>query len=345
MALLSRFRRYARPAFLLGIAVMLIGPRRASAQNSSPAPSAGQGQASSTAQVPARQSEPPAQPSLGDLARTERANQAARKQTKVFTNDNLPAAAGNLTVLGPPEGQGAAEAAAGKHGERHAKHDEQDYRARALQFHERLDIDRRELEVLQQSLGQNQVQYYPDPSQAMEQQHSREDIDRVRQEVDQKQQQVEADQQAISDLEDQLRRDGGDPTWLEPGPSGGASRAIEPDLSGVARGSEEYWRRRFQAARETLARAREQRQLAEDELRLLQSQQAHDWGTPAGATLTPKIADKQSELESKQADEAQAQQELDSLESAFRQSGALEEWSKPADAAPDSFRPQQGPDR
>lgn len=257
-------------------------------------------------------------PSLGELAQRQRADHAkdSGKPVKTYTNDNLPGG-GNLTIIASPEG-GSGANTNGKPETVQRNHDEKYYRDRAQELKNQFEIHQRELDVLQQELGENQVQYYSNPSQGLQQQYSREDINGDRTAIDQKQQQVNADQQAISDLEDDLRREGGDPQWLETEGPQATTPAVKVDLSGTQKGSEEYWRRRFNAAREALASAQEQRQVADDELRLLQSQQAHDWGTATAESAEPKIAEKQKEVDAKRAAEAQAQQELDSLENEFR---------------------------
>jgi len=291
------------------------------------------------------QQEPSSEPSLGELARKQRVVQAtnAAKSPKIYTNDNLPAAAGNLTILQTSGVKGEAEAAAGKPAVSAAKRGEDYYRTRQSELRERLDLHQRELDVLQQKLGQHQVQYYSNPSEALQQQYSREDINSLQAAIDDKQQQVDADQQALDDLGDELRRQGGDPGWPKAEASA-AQPAAQLDLSGVQKGSEEYWRLRFKAAREALARAQAERQLAEDELGLLQSQQAHDWGTPAAASADAPIATKRDEVASKREAEAQAQHELDAIESEFEQSGAPQEWSKPEGANPDGSAIPQKPD-
>jgi hypothetical protein len=285
------------------------------------------------------------QPSLADLAREQRALQATKpaQPLKIYTNDNLPSAAGNLTILGTPEMKGGAEAAAGKPDVSTAKHGEEYYRAREHELRALLDVHQRELEVLQQRLGQNQVEYYSNPSEALQQQYSREDINRLQAAIDQKQQQVDADRQALTDLEDDLRRQGGDSGWLN-AEAPATQPAARPDLSGVQKGSEEYWRLRFKAAREALAHAQEARQLAEDELGLLQSQQAHDWGTPAAASADSRIEEKRNEVASKREAESEAQQQLEALEKEFQQSGAPDEWNKPDAASPIGSVLRQKPD-
>ncbi|MFZ3364394.1 MAG: hypothetical protein WA153_13190, partial [Candidatus Acidiferrales bacterium] len=57
------------------------------------------------------------------------------------------------------------------------------------------------------------VQYYPDPTQALMQSVTREDLTKKQAAIDAKQKQLDADKQALSDLEDELRKAGGDPAW------------------------------------------------------------------------------------------------------------------------------------
>ena len=68
--------------------------------------------------------------------------------------------------------------------------------------------------MLQQKLGQNQTQYYPDPNKTLQQEYSREDINKLTADIDAKKQQIADDEKAIEDLHDQLRHEGGDPSWL-----------------------------------------------------------------------------------------------------------------------------------
>jgi hypothetical protein len=329
MAPMSMSRFGIHLTLLASLGLTLSSACFASSQGTAPASTTHRDEPASQAEPKPKERMSP--PSLGELARQQRAHEADRKPAVVYTNDNLPAG-GSLTVLGSPRSGNAQEASA--QADQQGKPGEHYYRARELELQNHLDVHQRELEVLQQELGENQVQYYSNPSQAMQQQYSREDINDLRAAIDRKQQQVDGDRQAISDLDNELRREGGDQQWLESKPTPATAPTAQLDLSGIQKGSEEYWRRRFSAARDALAWAREQRQLAEDELRLLQSQQAHDLGTPAAEAAESKIADKQSDVESKRAAEAQAQQELDSLENEFRQSGVPEEWSKPNSAEP-----------
>ncbi len=88
-----------------------------------------------------------------------------------------------------------------------------------------------------------------------------------------------------------------------------------------------YWQAKFKTARERLARAKEEQQLSEDELNLLQIQQARELDADSKKELDTKIRDKQSEVETKKAATDEAQKGLDGLEQEFKESGAPEDWS------------------
>ncbi len=92
--------------------------------------------------------------------------------------------------------------------------------------------------------------------------------------------------------------------------------------------SKEYWQGRFQAARAAVAHAEEEQQLAEDELNLLQIQQARELDPNVNNELTQKVNAKQAEVDAKRAATAKAKQALEDIEKQFKDSGAPEEWSK-----------------
>ena len=64
-----------------------------------------------------------------------------------------------------------------------------------------------------------QQQFYQDPTAALKEQHSRDDLNKTQAEIDAKKQGVEKDKQALSNLEDELRKAGGNPGWANE-PSG-----------------------------------------------------------------------------------------------------------------------------
>ncbi|PYV16262.1 MAG: hypothetical protein DMG21_12165 [Acidobacteria bacterium] len=148
--------------------------------------------------------------SLGDLARKlrEEKTKSATKSVKVYTNDNIP----KNVVIGvapmPVVETAAPQASAGE------IHDEKYYRKAKQEIVDRKQMHERELEVLQQKLGQNNMQFYADPNKSLQQEYSRTDITKLQEDIDKKKAQIADDDKALSDLEDQLRREGGEPGWL-----------------------------------------------------------------------------------------------------------------------------------
>jgi hypothetical protein len=178
---------------------------------------------------------------LGDLARQLKAQRAkSGEKSKVFTNDNLatlppstersaasPEKPPTATQEAKPEEKPAketagneaekesAKAAAAKTGEE--KHGEDYYRGRMSKLQDQLEIHQRELDVLQQKLGQNQMMYYPDPYKGLLQESgptAMSDIYKLQDQIAKKKAEIAEDQQAIEDLREQLRREGGDAGWL-----------------------------------------------------------------------------------------------------------------------------------
>lgn len=154
---------------------------------------------------------PAATPSLGDLARKMKADKPKdSKPAKVFTNDNIPK--GNVSEVS--SSSGGSDAASSTSATTGSVHDEKYYRAQMSKLQGQLDTDQRELDVMQQKLGQGNMQYYSNPQTALMQEYSRSDINKLNDDISAKKDQIAKDQQAIDDLRDQLRREGGDPGWL-----------------------------------------------------------------------------------------------------------------------------------
>lgn len=280
---------------------------------------------------PVRASEPSQQPSsqepsLGEKARELKAEQAQpSKPAKVFTNDDIPRGSGGINVVGL-----GASSAAPKASE--AQHNEHYYRKTMSELQAKLELDQRQLAVLQQQLSLNQLQYYPNPLETLHQEYSRSDINKLQDDIEAKQQEIKSDEDAISDLRTQLQREGGDPGWLRVAPEGKNSlEKLESEGGDHPKGkpgTREYWESRFKSARAKLARARDIQQLTEDELRLLQIQQAREaLNSDVAADLAQKIPAKQAEVDSARAATAKATQELEELQQEFAASGAPEEWS------------------
>lgn len=94
--------------------------------------------------------------------------------------------------------------------------------------------------------------------------------------------------------------------------------------------TKDFWQARFKPAREVVAHQKEIQQLAEDELNLLQIQQARELDPTAKQDLDAKVQAKQADVEQARAATAKAQKALEDLEKEFKESGAPEEWSNTA---------------
>jgi hypothetical protein len=184
----------------------------------------------------------PGQPSVADAARKARADKKEQpKETKVFTNEDLSALKGTVNVVGPtpetPAGTSAvADASKAVPGE---VKDEAYFRRKFAEARRALADDSKELDVLQREFGLKQTQYYSDPNVAMREQYSREDLSKTQADIDAKKADVAKDQQVISDLEDDLRKSGGEPGW-ESAPEGNtqvANSANSPDEVNPAAGN------------------------------------------------------------------------------------------------------------
>jgi len=154
---------------------------------------------------------------VADAARKARAEQkTAPKPKKVFTNDDMPsqpppapAASGNASSAQPGT---SADQSADKGDETNPK-TESYWRKRFAKLRDKLSNDGQELNDPQRELNKDQVQYYNDPQKALMQQHDRSDINDKTTRVDAKKQEVASLKQQLSDLEDELRKSGGDPGW------------------------------------------------------------------------------------------------------------------------------------
>jgi chromosome segregation ATPase len=177
--------------------------------------------------------------SLGDAARKARAQKKdPSKPAKVFTNEDVGSLKGTISVIGnePARGTGTDKAAEKNDDKKPANgadakptdvakkeqaKDEPYWRAKFAAARKTLAEDTKELDILQREFNLKQEQYSQDPNWAMHEQNSRADINKTQSEIETKKRDVEKDKQAISDLEDELRKAGGDAGWAnEPsGPS------------------------------------------------------------------------------------------------------------------------------
>jgi chromosome segregation ATPase len=160
---------------------------------------------------------------VADAARRSREQKkAAPKPKKVYTDDDIkPAApaseAGAASGAGGAQaaadnGQGAAANAEGAGGS--GKDDpETAWRKRFAEQRNKIAAAEKELDILQRESEKAQVQYYNDPQKALMEQNTRKDINEKNAKIEQKKQDIANLKQQLLDMEDDLRKSGGDPGW------------------------------------------------------------------------------------------------------------------------------------
>jgi chromosome segregation ATPase len=162
---------------------------------------------------------------LADAARKARAEKKNEpKAKKVYTDDDFK------TVTPPPAGtaqpsatptEGASTAVSGTAAQtpgatKEDQNSEAAWRKRFADQRAKIAKAQEELDVLQRELNKNEVQYYSDPQKAMMQQYSRKDVNDKLAKIQQKKDELTKLQNQLSDMEDQLRKSGGDPGWARP---------------------------------------------------------------------------------------------------------------------------------
>jgi hypothetical protein len=110
-----------------------------------------------------------------------------------------------------------------------------------------------------------------------------------------------------------------------PPPSAPAA-AEEP--GGDKQRTREYWQEQFKPLRAKLAADEQVQRLVEDELSLLQIQQARELSPGVQSQLEAQVKAKTAEVEAKRAETAKSRKELADLEQEFKESGAPADWSK-----------------
>ena len=162
-------------------------------------------------------SQQPAVDPVAEAARKARAQQKAEgKPKKVYTDDDFassskPAATSDAKPAADKDA--TADKGDADKDKKGATNGEEYWRKRFAKARDKLATSEKELDILQRELDKNEVQYYSDPQKAMMQQYNRSDINDKRAKIDAKQKEVDALKQQLSDMEDELRKAGGDPGW------------------------------------------------------------------------------------------------------------------------------------
>lgn len=162
-------------------------------------------------------------------ARAEKEKKDAQKPKKVYTDDDVrPAtpdkpAVQNATAATPATAgaEGTAAAGAQKPADATAKENKEDpngekaWRRRFAEQHSKIAKAEKELDILQRELDKSSVQFYADPTKAMNEQNNRADINTKTAKIADKKKELEQLKQQLDDMETQLRKSGGDPGWAQ----------------------------------------------------------------------------------------------------------------------------------
>lgn len=159
------------------------------------------------------------QESVADAARKAQAEKKNAPKAKMsIDNDNLGTLTGSISVVGhateaPPSDD---TKKAGAPGAKASPKDEGYWREKFADANRKLAEDQRELDVTQREMNLKQQQYYTDPMAALKQDYSRQDLNDAKTKIDALTATVAQDKTDISNLEDDLRKAGGDPGWARP---------------------------------------------------------------------------------------------------------------------------------
>jgi hypothetical protein len=161
---------------------------------------------------------------VADAARRAREQKKlAPKPKKVFTDEDIapkPAVDVPAPREAPPNADKSDGAVAAgttaKSGASEKKEDtssEAFWRKRFATQRKRIADAEEELGVLVREAEKADLQYYPDPQKAMQEQYTRQEINEKNEKIAAKKKEVADLKQQLGDLEDQLRSAGGDPGW------------------------------------------------------------------------------------------------------------------------------------
>lgn len=161
-------------------------------------------------------------------AREEKQKKDAQKPKKVYTDDDIKPATPDKPEVQNASASGAAasgaEAATGETQGTDAKkpedgtqkedpNGEKAWRRRFSEQHEKIAKAEKELDILQRELEKSSVQYYADPTKAMNEQNSRAEINDKTAKIEAKKKEIAQLRQQLDDMEADLRKAGGDPGW------------------------------------------------------------------------------------------------------------------------------------
>ena len=166
---------------------------------------------------------------VADAARKarEQKNKDTAKPKKVYTDDDVNHSTSTGATAAGDANAAAAKGAAAKGSDAQGKDTagdasqpeesaESKWRKQFKAAYATLDRAQKELDILQREDNKAQLQYYPDPQKALAEQYTRKDINEKDAKIAAKKKEVDQIKQQISDMEEALRKSGGDPGWAAP---------------------------------------------------------------------------------------------------------------------------------
>jgi len=170
------------------------------------------------------------QESVAEAARKARAQKKAPvKPVRVFTEEELAKAkaagegepgaistVGTATQESAPAGKDAGKDSGKSGGEAEKKDEdnqEQKWRERFKGARENLERAEKELDILQRESAKASLQNYSDPNQAMKEGYGQKEVKEKAVKIEEKTKEIAQLKQALANLEDELRKAGGNPSW------------------------------------------------------------------------------------------------------------------------------------
>jgi chromosome segregation ATPase len=138
------------------------------------------------------------------------------KPKRVYTEDDISTKKSDVSVVGNPAPPTDATATPDTTPTAAAKGTltpEQKWRQAFAAQRAKIAQAEKELDVLQREESKAGLQYYSDPTKAMKEQLTRNEINEKAAKIAAKKQQIADLKQQMDDMEDQLRKEGGDPGW------------------------------------------------------------------------------------------------------------------------------------
>jgi hypothetical protein len=173
--------------------------------------------------LPARAQQQDSQPQSGtgdSVAEAARKAKEDKKENpkpkKVYTEDDISTKKSDVSVVGNPAPPADATATPDTTPAATAKGTltpEQKWRQAFGAQRAKIAQAEKELDVLQREESKAGLQYYSDPTKAMKEQLTRNELNEKAAKIAAKKQQIADLKQQMDDMEDQLRKEGGDPGW------------------------------------------------------------------------------------------------------------------------------------